>query len=82
MKFTLRGRHEGRVRKFTFVSGNHQTAPSDANHLLLNFLRVQKGYTGEVWRNGEIELLDHKWRSVEIQVTPHLELIESPQQDL
>ena len=77
MKFVLRGRLDKRVRNFTFISGSHETAVASAIHLLVNHLRLQKGYTGEVWKFGKIELQDSRGNDMEIIVPPHLEIVSS-----
>ena len=75
MRFTLRSRHEGRVRQFVFVS-SPLAAEQDAIHLLQIHLRTKKGIAGEVWKHGTIDLRDARGRAIEINSPIYLEVVQ------
>jgi len=76
MLYSVSARHEKKIKHHDFITFSDESAKSLAVHLVLNHLRQKKGMTGEIWRYGKISVENMNGFFCELEVPPHLMLVE------
>jgi hypothetical protein len=76
MLYSVSARYEKKIKHFDFMAFSDENAKSLAVHAVVNYLRNKNGMTGEIWRYGKISVENMNGFFCELEVPPHLTLVE------